>query len=188
MSSSSASSLTLTKTFLPGVWIDPDVKKITGLGSNYSDLNLYSHSFMYRRKITKRNKIKALYQQYGCFALKRINNKTTVGYYTGTIYTKENYQKFGSWNKVDYAITTHDDKKRAYVIEPFEDHMLLQWINDGTINCTQNLCNVEFVECEINDMPLIKVVTIKDIKKHEQLFVNYGCKYWNGRDKQKESK
>ena len=59
--------------------------------------------------------------------------------------------------------------------------MLLQWINDGKKNCKQNLCNVEFVEDVIYGIPLVKLVAIKNIKKNEQIYVDYGDAHWKSR-------
>ena len=171
-----------------GIWVDTDVKSLVGIGKEYPYLNVLSKSFMFRQKIpTNRNKIPALAKQYGCFAAKRINKGVTVGWYTGIVYTENNYKLYGKWEKEDFVITTHDSEKRAYVIEPFEDNMLLQWINDGKMNCTDDdLCNVKFEEAELFGIPLIKAITIKTINKNHQLFVDYGENYWKCRGKLQE--
>ena len=71
-------------------------------------------------------------------------------------------------------IKTHDAQNRSFIIEPYDDKMLLQWINDGKRNCKQNSCNVEFVDDLIYGTALIKVVAIRNIIKNEQIYVDYG--------------
>lgn len=175
---------TLFGTKTAGVWIDEDVKALVGDGGSYLYTNIFCDAFMYRKKIHPiRNKIPALAHQYGCFATKYINVGVTLGWYTGIVYTENNYQKYGTLEKQDYAIKTHDLDDRVYVIEPFEDEMLLQWINDGSTNCNDvDICNVEFQECSVAGIPLIKVVSIKNILKNHQLFVDYGKDYWESRE------
>ena len=189
--------LTLFETNLKGVWVDKDCVSLIGLGESCIKSNKLnddvSHKFVKRQQISKDyQQIPALRQQYGCFARKSIKIGKNLGFYKGHIYTKTNYEKYGQSNKEDFTITTHDCEQRPYVIEPFDDNMPLQFINDGKKGCSSNLCNVEFQEGQLFGIPLIQVVTIKNINKNEQLFVDYGDQYWNSRKgdnvKNKENK
>ena len=139
---------------------------------------------MFKRKVSKnRYKIEALRNQYACFSSKLVGSGQEMGHYLGTIWTPKNYYFFGNPEKKDFVIKTHDHQNRPFIIEPYDDKMLLQWINDGKRNCKQNLCNVEFVEDQIYGIPLVKIVAIKNIKKNEQIYVDYGDAYWISRGK-----
>ena len=174
--------LTLTSSNLPGVWLDPDVKRMVGVGKRNPRLNISSDSYMFRKRISStRSEIPQLKKQYGCFALDFIDVGVCLGVYTGIIYTPRNYESCKKSHKTDYVIKTHDCKHQTYYIEPYDDKMLLQWINDGNHNSPVDLNNVEFVECEIDHIPLIKVVSIKRIRKNQQIFVDYGKAYWKAR-------
>ena len=178
------SKITLSRTKLPGVWVDPDAKRMLGVGKSLPDLDVYCESFMFKKKVSKnRCKIEALRQQYGCFASKLVVFGSVMGHYLGTVWTPKNYYFFGNPDKEDFVIKTHDAQNRPFIIEPYDDKMLLQWINDGKRNCKQNLCNAVFVEDVIYGIPLVKVVAIRNIKKNEQIYVDYGDAYWKSREK-----
>ena len=178
------SEITLSRTKLPGVWVDPDAKRMLGVGESFPNLDVYCESFMFKKKVSKnRCKIEALRQQYACFASKLVVFGSVMGHYLGTVWTPKNYYFFGNPDKQDYVIKTHDAQNRPFIIEPYDDKMLLQWINDGKRNCKQNLCNAAFVEDVIYGIPLVKVVAIRNIKKNEQIYVDYGDAYWKSREK-----
>ena len=125
-----------------------------------------------------------LREQYGCFAQKSLKKGLKLGLYRGHIFTVENYDQYGKENKEDFSILTHDSKQHPYIIEPFDDNMLFQWINDGKRNSPRDLCNVEFQECELFGVPLVSVITTKKIEKNQQLFVDYGDNYWKYREQE----
>ena len=181
------SSITLFSTNLPGVWVDPDVKRMHGAGKVAPNINNYCKSFMFKRKVTKnRFKIAALRKQDACFASKFVVIGQEMGHYSGIVWTPRNYSVFGDPKKKDYVITTHDDQNRPFVIEPCDENMLVQWINDGKRNSKTNLCNVAFVEDVVYGIPLVKVVAIKNIHKNEQIHVDYGNAYWKSRELKKK--
>lgn len=175
--------LTLFETNLEGVWVDQDCVEKVGLGKKWQNKKKNRNQLLKRQQIPKDyTLIPVLREQYGCFAQQSLKRGFELGLYKGHIFTKKNYDIYGEENKEDFSILTHDSKQRPYVIEPFDDNMVFQWINDGKRNSPRNLCNVEFRECQLFGVPLVKVITTKKIEKNEQLFVDYGDEYWQGRE------
>ena len=176
--------LTLFETHLEGVWVDEDCVENVGIGKKQrQQRKKYGNQLLKRQQIPQDyTLIPGLRGQYGCFAQQSLKKGLDLGIYEGHIFTKTNYEQYGQENKEDFSISTHDSQQRPYVIEPFDDNMIFQWINDGKRNSPKNLCNVEFRECQLFGVPLIQVITTKKIKKNEQLFVDYGDKYWKSRE------
>ena len=175
--------LTLFETRLKGVWVDEDCVENVGIGKKLQKRKKNRNQLLKRQQIPKDyTLIPGLREQYGCFAQQSLKRGLDLGLYKGHIFTAKNYEYYGKKNKEDFSISTHDSQQRPYVIEPFDDNMVFQWINDGKKNSPRNLCNVEFRECQLFGVPLVKVITTKKIKKNEQLFVDYGDSYWKSRE------
>lgn len=102
----------------------------------------------------------------GLFAEKFIKKGTTIGEYTGKQFSKKEFQVYLESNvKLDnsYAMTLGQ-----YIIDAQE-----QGNHTRYINFSDSQANVEFVEGQLNQKKIVKVVAVKDIEVGKQLLIDY---------------
>lgn len=138
------------------------------------------------KKVNKDCKVKGIIGQKGVFTKNNIflPKDCILGLFNGTRYTKDEYIEFGSTKFKNYAMKTCND----VIIDPTHPQMILKYINDGRkdinrIDSCKKYFNVEALEIVIHNIPSIIVYTIDFINPNHQLFMDYGDRYWNIRNK-----
>lgn len=124
--------------------------------------------------------IKEIRGTKGAFAKQDISKNVTIGHYLGIMWSKKNYYEHGNCDKQDYAISVKVGRE-TFIIEPQSNEMLLQYINDGRNGSKKNLNNCEFIQQNINGVPMVAVITTTLIKKNKQLYIDYGNTFWTSR-------
>lgn len=177
------STLQFVRSNITGVLLDTDTLSDITCGKKSVNLNyrIGTSSFIFKQTVSRRCPIKAIHGENGIYALNDLKPRLIFGYYTGKLYTVNNYLKYHLPPKWDHCISTHKGNIE-FIIEPFDDN-LLQYINDGKHGTKNNLCNVEFKECVVFGIPLVFGVTKRYIHKNEQLYADYGSRYWKLRKK-----
>ena len=126
-------SLTLTQSNVSGLWLCPESLARLGRGESDTDAkHLASRWLQVKRNSTRRGLIKDIKGTDGVYMRFDAIKDKTVGYWTGNIFTIENYQLYGNPDKEDYAIDIHYQGQQ-YVIDPDKSN-IVQFINDGCID------------------------------------------------------
>ena len=201
-----ADSMTLTESKMIGIFLGSGALAKLGRGKTDRESKDLASRWMYLKKNSKhRSVITDIACEMGVYMRWDAEQDTTIGYWTGNIFTPQNYYYYGNPQKVDYAISTHF-KGKEYVIDP-DDMNIPQFINDGCMDVAarvksirnkgkrrsskksqsqiSNLNNVTFKECIVGGLPGIEIVTLRYIYRNEQLYVDYGDQYWLTRSHKK---
>lgn len=110
----------------------------------------------------------------GVFAARRFRKGDTVGVYTGEIrtYSSSHDDRSDSLLALDRLFNDGED---LVVIDGDVGGNWTRKLNDGSVRCNprwrKSRCNVKFVEDN-------KIVAIADIRKGEEMLIDYGDDYW----------
>ena len=169
----------------PNLWLGPKASKVFNQLSNIKLNEMLYNKLVIKKKVTRNCEISAIIGQYGLYAKEKIFKNQIIGYYLGTIWSKEEYLNLSDrylQKYHNYAIN-FDSK---WIIDANNINMQLRYINDGLHSKNdkgKTYYNVKFESMYFNTYPVVRCKAIKIIDKNEQLFVNYGKEYWQSRKK-----
>ena len=116
---------------------------------------------------------------FGVFASRLIQKGVLLGRYIGTIMTKQEVDEMYGDNVAKYVLAINCDNACDCILPHTDPHIVYvdgafggnwtKYINDGPHSDID--ANVEFQSDG-------SVVTLRDIRENEELFVDYGSEYW----------
>ena len=171
----------------PTLWCDEKIYEAFDVKNLKRDKNIFLSKFVEKRKINNYCPIPQLRGKNGVFTKHDIGSKCALRYYLGTYMTEANYNELSEEEQYnDYSVDIVDTKVGTIVVIPNDKSITMQYINDNrnlyNDSKRQIKANVEWVIEEYeNGLPLLKIQTTKSIKKNNQLYINYGPKYWFSR-------
>lgn len=170
------------------IWCDEEIYNQFNVEKSTKFHHIKLSQSVQKRVVPMTCAIKEIRGKYGIFAKQYIPSKICIGYFLGSYVTEENFKKLTVKEQmIHYAVDIEwGDQKKKIIIIPNNRRIIMQFINDcksisHSLNRKINH-NCEFIiEIPEKQLPLVKVVTTKAIRRNCQLYINYGNAYWNSR-------